>query len=274
MRTLVRFLLLVTVCLFLLPAIAGAETLTQNFDHKLGMNQAAQSWEHRIDLPDAMAQKGMSFFRRSLTLSGKLVIEREELTPTYYYVRVHLPKAVFGSKGTLNVRLEAVENMPPCAPVARPTGLALAKNSDPTAPTFTWSGLGKYAAVTLYDVTANKTVFERIVLNTRSCEMDEGRLPIDHHYKWAVCESDECARYSPEAQAGFRLELRTERCWTCNGYGWVRCNTCNGTGIIVVQGQNGQPIQTLCNWCRGTGRQTCNICLGSGRVERPIAIPE
>ncbi|HQG29074.1 MAG TPA: hypothetical protein PLY73_11040, partial [Candidatus Ozemobacteraceae bacterium] len=70
MRTLVRFLLLVTVCLFLLPAIAGAETLTQNFDHKLGMNQAAQSWEHRIDLPDAMAQNGMSFFRRSLTLSG------------------------------------------------------------------------------------------------------------------------------------------------------------------------------------------------------------
>jgi len=274
MRNTLHFLLLIVLCATLLPSAAWAETVSQVFEHKLGMNQAAQSWEHRIDLPDAMAQQGKSFFRRTLSLSGKLVIEREELTATYYYIRVHLPKAFFGSKGAVTVQLEAVENLPPCAPVARPTGLALAKNSDPTAPTFAWNGLGKYAAISLYDVTDNMTVFERIVVGVRSCAMDEGRLAIGHHFKWAVCESDECARYSPEAQAGFRLELRTERCWTCNGYGWVRCNTCNGTGIIVTQGQNGQPVQTVCSWCHGTGRQTCTLCNGTGRLERPVAIPE
>lgn len=274
MRALVRFLVLIAVCTFLVPAAAWAETVSQSFDHKLGMNQAGQSWDHRIDLPDSMQQQGMSFFRRKLALSGKLEIEREELTATYYFIRVRLAKAFLGSKGSVAVQLEAVTNLPPCAPVAQPTGLALARNSDPMCPSFTWKGLGKYAAISLYDTTSNSTVWERIVVNTLYGSMNEGRLAIGHHYKWAVCESDECARYSPETQAGFRLELRTERCLTCNGLGWVRCNTCMGSGIIVSQGPNGQPVQTVCSWCRGTGRQLCTFCNGTGRVERPVAIPE
>lgn len=266
MRGLVRFLL-IAVCASLVPMTAWAETISQSFDHKLGMNQAAQSWEHRIDLPDAMARKGMSFFRRSLLVSRKLVIEREELTATSYYVRVRLPKALFGSKGTLDVRLEAVGNVPNCPPVACPTGLAFAKDSNPTAPTFTWSGLGKYAAVSLYDVTANKTVFERIVLDSRTCPMDEEPLPIGHHYRWAVRESDECARYSPEAHAAFRLELPTENCVTCRGKGTLPCNVCDGTG---KGHQNGEE----CGMCCGTGRTGCPYCGGTGHSGKPVAIPE
>ena len=259
---------------FLAPQGLSAETLTQNFDHKLGMNAPSQSWEHRIELPDNLNQQGFSFFRRTLTLTGKMVIEAEELTSTYYFVKVRLGKTFFGSKGTLAVSLEAAKDLPPCTPLSAPTELKIARNSDPGAPTFTWKGLGKYTAISLFDVTSNQTIWERIIPAALIAHMDAGAMHVNHHYKWAVKQSDDCAKYSPEAQAGFRLELRIELCMSCNGSGYTRCSTCYGTGQIVSQGPNGTPVYSICSWCRGSGRVICTICNGSGRVKRVIIIPE
>jgi len=257
-----------------LVASAQAETLTQTFEHKLGMNAPAQSWEHRIDLPENLMSQGLLFVRRTLSLSGKLEIEREELKGNSYYVRVWLPKTFWGTKGALTVNLEALNQAPCTTPPAAPTELKIARNSDPMAPTFTWKGLGKFSAVTLYDVNTNQTVWERIAVNALQSEVS-GSLKIGHHYKWAVMQSDECAKYSTETQAGFRLETRWETCITCRGTGWVTCNACHGAGGTYSGGANGQPpVYHPCSFCHGTGRERCNICLGSGRVERPIIIVE
>ncbi|MFZ2957735.1 MAG: hypothetical protein WA705_12680 [Candidatus Ozemobacteraceae bacterium] len=274
MRTYSLFFLCCLMLAFLAPQGLFADTLVQNFEHKLGMNAPSQSWEHRIDLPDNLNQLGFSFFRRTLTLSGKMVIEAEELTSTYYYVKVRLGKTFFGSKGSIAISLEAAKDLPPCNPLAAPTELKISQKSDPMAPTFTWKGEGKYTAISLFDSTINETVWERIVPAALSASVDGCGLHINHHYKWAVKQSDICAKYSPEAQAGFRLELRVERCMPCNGLGYTRCNSCNGSGQIVSQGPNGTPVVSICSWCHGSGRQMCTFCNGTGRVERPIIITE
>ncbi|MBF0545502.1 MAG: hypothetical protein HQM08_13760 [Candidatus Riflebacteria bacterium] len=251
-----------------------ADTVSQTFSHKLSGNEASQSWEHKIDLPDNLSQQGFSFWKRTLTLSGKLEIEHEELTATYYYIKVHLAKSFWGSKGDAVVQLEAQKDAPPCNPIPTPTELTIPSNSEPTCPDFTWKGPGKYSAVSLYDVTSNQTVCERIIPGKNLFSMKEGRLSIDHHYKWGVKQSDECARYSPEAQAGFRLELHIVTCPTCHGMGWVTCTHCNGTGHIFQPGPNGQPIQVICGWCHGMGHVTCTDCNGTGRVKRPVIVVE
>ncbi|MBF0501690.1 MAG: zinc finger-like domain-containing protein [Candidatus Riflebacteria bacterium] len=259
---------------FLVPATAHADTISQAFSHNLSSNEPAQSWEHKIDLPDNLNQQGFSFFRRAVTLTGKLVVEREELTSTYYYIKVRLPKAFFGSKGNVSIQLEAAKELPPCNPVPPPTELSIPTNSNPLNPDFSWKGNGKYSAITLYDVTANNTVWERIIPGVDKYSMTEGRLDIDHHFKWAVRQSDECARYSPETQAGFRLELRMMMCQPCFGRGWIMCTSCNGTGHILVQGPNGQQSYRICSWCNGSGRRICTYCNGSGRVQTPVLIVE
>ncbi len=251
---------------------AMAQTLTQAFPHSLGVGTSAQSYEHRIDLPEDWASKNVFFVKRTLVLTGKMVIEHEELTPNYYFVKVRLPKAwLLTAKGSLSVTLDG--GQPPS--VAFPdacTGLRVGPPA--TKPRFSWAGLGKYTAVSLLDKGTGKTVWERVILGKCDCEMDEGSLGVGHRYLWAVKQSTEAGRYSPEAQGAFKIGVTYERCVHCMGTGWIRCAYCNGTGGHVVTGPNGQSHYQICGQCGGSGRERCSFCLGTGQVEVPVIIPE
>ena len=76
MRSFVRFAFVLLLAMLVVPAFAF-ESTTQTFDHKLSMNAASQNWDHQISLPDGWAQRGLSFIRRQLTVTGKLQIVRE-----------------------------------------------------------------------------------------------------------------------------------------------------------------------------------------------------
>ncbi|MBF0500668.1 MAG: hypothetical protein HQM09_11090 [Candidatus Riflebacteria bacterium] len=189
-----------------LPAMTWADTLTQSFEHELLVNAPPQSWEHRIDIPEALAQKGHVFIRRALAIEGMLVIEREELTRTYYYIKVRLPK--FQSDymmGRVKVDLETSTQLPPAAVFPPPANLEIFKYTPALRPALTWKGDEKYSATTLYDVDSGATVMERVVVNMKSVAVDEGWLQ-KHHYRWAVKQGDETGRYSKEAQIAFRIE--------------------------------------------------------------------
>lgn len=191
----------------LAPFAVSAETLTQTFEHQLLVNQPPQSWEHRIDLPDAQAIAGEIFVKRDLALEGRLVIEREVLTPTYYYIKVRLPKhPAEPMKGILKVVLDTGKQAA-TTPVLDPvTELKLITDAAPVLrPAFTWKGAGKFAAVTLYDVDLGQTVMERVAVNHKFTQFNEGWLT-KHHYRWAVKQADATGRYSKEVQAAFRIE--------------------------------------------------------------------
>ena len=191
----------------LAPFAAAAATVSQTFDHQLLVNQPPQSWEHRIDLPDAQAFAGEIFVKRDLAIDGRLVIEREILTPTYYYVKVRLPKHPSEPmRGILKVTLDTAKNAPVTPVLAPVTDLKLITDAAPVLrPVFAWKGDGRFAAVTLYDLDLNQTVMERVQVNHKAIQFTEGWLQ-HHHYRWAVKQSDETGRYSKEVQAGFRIE--------------------------------------------------------------------
>jgi hypothetical protein len=108
----------------------SAQELNQNFAHSLGVGNSAQSYEHRIDLPEKWAAEGKFFIGRALTLDGKLVIEREELTKTYYYVKVRLPKAtLWFAKGSIDITLKAGTAAAIVPVLAAPTGLKVSGES-------------------------------------------------------------------------------------------------------------------------------------------------
>lgn len=187
----------------------GAETISQTFTHDLVVNAPAQSWEHRIDLPEDLAMKGHIFVKRALAMDGRMVIEREQFTPTYYYVKVRLPKLVGEyMKGILKVSLET-GTQPAVTPVpGQPTDLALAPYTAALRPVLTWKGTGPYYAVSLYDVNENRTVMERVTIAKTFCESTREEWLQHHHYRWAVKQADETGRWSREAQAGFRIEVK------------------------------------------------------------------
>ncbi len=268
-----RIFALVMAVVLVLPTLAGADVVKEKFAHKLGIGQEAQSFEHRIDLPENLAAQGHVFTKRALALTDKLVIEREEFAKTYYYVKVRLPKAqLLIAKGTLEVTLETATTAAP-APVVSPCD-ALKVSGAPVTPTFSWAGLGKYTAITLLEKGSAQTVWERLIVGAKNAKMDEGKLRVGKHYQWAVKQSDECACYSPAAQGAFRLDTQWERCWHCNGQGSSLCHSCNGSGHIVSQGPNGQPVYQVCYTCHGTGRERCTFCNGTGRIEVAVIVPE
>jgi hypothetical protein len=268
------FPIAVVLCLALLiGAPASADQITQAFEHSLGIGTAAKSFEHRIDLPEALAAKNMVFQKRELTRAGKLVIEREELTPTYYYVKVRLPKALLWmAKGSINVTLTAETGAPSTVAPAAPTDLHI---SEPAlSPKFSWQGLGQYSAITVMDRVSGTTAWERIILNAKGCQLDEGSLKVGHRYVWAVKQASLNGKYSAEVANAFRIGTKAQYCLQCHGSGWVRCMTCNGTGHIVVNGPNGTPVSQICYQCHGNGRQRCTFCNGTGTVQVPVIIPE
>jgi hypothetical protein len=197
-------------CLLVCSAgVGAAEIYEKEFFHQLKVGEPSQSWEHRIDLTDEMMYKDQSFIARELDLrEGKLVIEHEELTQLYYYVKVRLakPHPSVPMAGKIKIKLTVADNpvcpFPPAAPVElklSPVGAAL-------KPIFTWKTDSRYAAITLYDVTAQKTVWERISTTQGYKGFDEGFLSKGHHYRWAVKVSGKHAAYSKEAQAAFRID--------------------------------------------------------------------
>ncbi|MDD3147938.1 MAG: hypothetical protein PHD82_11585 [Candidatus Riflebacteria bacterium] len=198
--------LFVVVLMALVGVSASAETLEQNFFHQLKIGEPAQSWEHRIDLPESAAMHGRVFVGRNLDLRmGKLVIEREMLTPTFYYVKVRLPKhPEVPMAGNLKVELLVGDVISDKKPEA-PASLVLSPVGATLKPIFTWKTNCRYAAVTLFDVTSQQTVWERVATKAGYIGFDEGYLKKDHHYRWAVKVSDVNGRYSGETLAGFKI---------------------------------------------------------------------
>ncbi|MBU1109873.1 MAG: hypothetical protein KKB51_24540 [Candidatus Riflebacteria bacterium] len=250
----------------------AAQELNTNFAHSLGVGSSASSYEHRIDLPENWAAEGKFFIGRSLSLDGKLVIEREELTKTYYYVKVRLPKAtLWFAKGTIDITLKAGAAQASIPVLDAPVNLKVAGESYPS---FGWSGNGAYSAISLLDRNSGSTLWERVILNDQNCVMDEGSVKVGGKYTWAVKQTDETGRYSSETQAQFRVGTKQERCRHCFGNGYITCKSCNGSGHIVSNGPNNTPVYKVCYTCNGTGRERCQFCNGQGHVTVPAIIPE
>lgn len=184
-----------------------AQTIEKSFFHQLKVGEQPQSWEHRIDLPEEEAMHGRVFVERSLDLRmGKLVIECELFTPTFYYVKVRLPKyPEIPMAGTLKVELKIGDIISDKTPQA-PAKLALSEYGATLKPIFTWKTTARYAAISLYDLTEQKTVWERVATTGGYIGFDEGWLKKDHRYRWAVKVSETNGRYSSETMAGFRIE--------------------------------------------------------------------
>lgn len=265
-----QFVFVLLSCCFLTVAV-HAETVEKTFSHSLGIGASSTSWEHRIDLPASLAMKSEGFTQRGLSLSGKLLVEREELTPTYYYVKVRMAKpTLWIAKGSITVTLttgSATGSQPPEAA----TDLH-SRGGD--YPEFSWQGLGKFTAISLLDRETGKTLWERVILGKCSCSLDEGGLTYGKRYIWGVRQATEQGKYSAEAQAAFRIGKKQAVCRDCRGTGYVTCKQCGGSGHIAAQGPNGQPVYKVCYHCNGTGRERCVWCHGTGYVYVAVVIEE
>jgi hypothetical protein len=257
-----------TFCLSPLQAVE----LNESFSHSLGIGSSAKSYEHKIELPPELAAQGKYFVARDLSLDGKLVIEKEELTKTWYYVKVRLPKAtLWFAKGSIEINLRAEKNVAPVLTPASPTDLTLHGGSRLG---FSWEGEGYYSAISLLNRSSGETLWERVILNDHECNLDEGDVKVGDKYLWAVRLSSSAGKYSPETQAKFRVEYKQEPCRHCRATGYVTCTRCHGSGHIVVNGPNDTPVTQICHTCNGTGRERCNFCFGKGYTNVPTVIPE
>lgn len=197
-------------CLFICsPALQATELYEKEFFHQLKVGEPSQSWVHQIDLTDEMMYKDQNFIYREIDLrEGKLVIEHEELTSLWYIVKVRLakPHVSVPMAGKIKIKLTVADN-PSCGmPPSPPTDLALSEVGASLKPIFTWKTDARYAAISLYDVTDEKTVWERVSTTQGFKAFDEGFLTNGHHYRWAVKVSGKHASYSHETQAAFRIE--------------------------------------------------------------------
>ena len=194
--------------LLLVSSCVQAEVISQKFEHQLLVNSQPQSWEHRIDLPENMMQQGLYFLKRDLQVVGRLVIEREVLTRTSYYIKVRLPKHYEEPMyGAVTVSVEASAQTPAGTPVAAPTEVKLFEVAPALRPVITWKGDTRFAHVTLYDLDENATVLERVTVNHKYASVVEGWLK-QHHYRWAIKLADDFGKTSKEVQVGFRIETQ------------------------------------------------------------------
>lgn len=269
----VRLIALLLCLMQILSLGAIADVIEQKYEHKLGMSEGATSWEHRIDLPENLAAQGHVFNKRMLAPEGRLVVEREELTKTYYYIKVRLPKAqLLPMKGAVKVTIETTQTPTPAPVPPAPEKLYMTEPAE--AAGFGWEGMGKYTNITLLDRGTGQTIWERVAVNSKHLHLDEDKLYVNHRYIWAVVQSDESGVYGPASQFKFRIGTRVEICKNCNGSGWRTCTTCGGSGHIIVSGPNGQPMQQICSWCQGQGRIRCQTCMGTGHVTVPAIYPD
>jgi hypothetical protein len=196
---------------FLVSAVAAqaTETLEKEYFHQLKVGEPSRSWEHRIELTDEMMHKDQSFVARDLDLrEGKLVIEHEELTQLYYYVKVRLakPHESVPMAGKIKIKLTVADHPTCVMPPDAPTQLSLSEVGAALKPIFTWKSKSRYAAITLFDMTEQQTVWERISTTQNYKGFDEGYLKKGHSYIWAVKVSDKHAVYSQATQAAFTIK--------------------------------------------------------------------
>lgn len=229
-----RLTVLVLVLLQVPMMSAIADVIERTYEHKLGMSQGATSWEHRIDLPEDQLAKNYVFHKRSFTLSGRLVVEREELTRTFYYIKVRLPKAqLLPMKGAITVSVESTQT--PVPPMTLPAPAKLYMTNPAEAPGFGWEGAGRFTNITLLDRHSGKTIWERVHVGLTHCRLDEDKLYVHGRYIWAVRQSDETAAWGPSSEFRFRIETRIEICPQCHGVNsQPPCTTCHGTGHVTV----------------------------------------
>ena len=201
-----RLLAVLLFGLLLISSSAFAETITKTFSHKLLVGQPSQTWEHRIDLPDSAMINEKRFIARDLDIRmGKLVIVKEEFTPNYYYIKVKLAKhtEIF-MKGFITIKLE-IGDKPLVANTDAPTNLRLSSVAATLKPGFKWTTKNRYAAISLYDLDTQKTVWERISVNTGIKIFDEPFFLEQHRYIWSVKVSDKSGRYSKPVEASFKI---------------------------------------------------------------------
>ena len=190
-------------------AFASTETFEYEFFHQLKVGEPSQSWEHRIDLPDDYKHHGWVFDTRDYDLlEGKLVIECEKFTPMYCYVKVRLakPHPSVPMAGKIKIRLVATNNPTYLFSPEAPTELKLSEVGAALKPIFTWNTECRYAAITLFDLTEQKTIWERFSTTQGFKGFDEGFLTKGHRYVWAVKAGDRYGLYSKEARAAFRID--------------------------------------------------------------------
>jgi hypothetical protein len=139
---------------------------------------------------------------------GKLVIEHEELTQLYYYVKVRLakPHESVPMAGKIKIKLTVADHPTCVMPPDAPTQLSLSEVGAALKPIFTWKSKSRYAAITLFDMTEQQTVWERISTTQNYKGFDEGYLKKGHSYIWAVKVSDKHAVYSQATQAAFTIK--------------------------------------------------------------------
>jgi hypothetical protein len=190
-------------------AVQAGQTVEKEFFHQLKVGEPSQSWEHRIELSDEMMHTNQCFVARELDLrEGRLVIEHEEFTPLYYFVKVRLakPHPSVPMAGKIKIKLTVGNQSAAVTPPAAPTELKLSEVGAALKPIFTWKTKSRYAAVALFDLTTQQTVWERISTTQGFKAFDEGYLKKGHKYIWAVKVSDKFAVYSTSSQAAFRIE--------------------------------------------------------------------
>ncbi len=264
------FVLVLSVAVF--SAVLGgpvcAETLQKQFPHKLASAYpvVTKIFEDRVDLPDAWAKQGWRFLKRAIKPSGKLVIEREELTATYYYVRVKMFSDVMDITGQVDVTLEGGPAL--ALPAAPEPCTSLSAKAPALRPFFSWSGSNAFTLVSLMEKSTGSTIWERLVLNASKAHVDEGALKVGSHYLWAVKHGDEFGRYSAQTVGAFRIEGRIVDCTYCKGKGKVTCPTCDGQGSWAVPSNPpGSWEHKICMDCNGSGEVKCRPCRGSGKTE-------
>lgn len=246
----------------------AAATVCETFAHALPPGAGAASFTHLVPLPDDLAAQGCYFSRRTLTVSGRLEIEREELSGTGYYVRVRLSAGgAVPACGTLTVTLEAEPTPSPTPIPDAPTALHV--EGSPARPELTWNGQGTGAALSLFDRSWGETLWERVVTGGTRVAVRDARLLLHHRYLFAVRECNADGHYSLETQGAFVLAARLEPCGPCAGRGSVPCPACGGSGHAAGGG--------VCLPCNGLGRVACKPCAGSGKVTvaelRPDSLP-
>jgi len=240
---------------FMCFGIARAEEINKEFIHHAGWFHGVTYFEDRVDLPeDALAQKKM-FVGRTVIVSEKGFIVREEMKANYYYVKVGVPDGIMGKDITVTVNLR-VDSNPLTAPIVdRPSNLRVSGSA--RSPEFGWSGGGTYTAFTLLNMDSGTTLYERVLMTTQSHKTD---LRLDEgSYIFAVKQSDGTGRYSPETKGKFRVDSHFERCKNCHGHGEVDCSYCHGSGHDINHDR--------CTWCHGHGEVECSSCDGRGEVK-------
>lgn len=196
------------ICMTMVAFVVNAEVIEKTFFHQLKIGDEPQNFRHVIPLPEAEMMSGRVFSERDLSLMmGDLAIVREELTPMYYFIEVRLTKhKKLPAAGQVTVELKTGKGI--SSQVSKPPqNLSIAEISAALKPIFTWEAEDRYAVVSLYDLTKDELIWERISPTSGFIAYDEGFLDNGHEYEWSVRVGKSNGNFSEPKLA--RFEIRT-----------------------------------------------------------------